>query len=200
MARRSDHTRAELTQLALTSAREIVKSDGITGLSGRKITKRMGYTIGTLYQVFEDMDDLVERLNADTLRLLYKHCQTGAGQGGVAEQLKALGILFGEFVKAHPNEWDAIMSYRYKDDHTTSDFYHYEILRLFGLMESATRQLYGKDDQAEHAADMAMLWASLTGILGVALSEREVGGSLEEMLERLIDMYLKARGRFGGDP
>ncbi|NNE87303.1 MAG: TetR/AcrR family transcriptional regulator [Silicimonas sp.] len=193
MARRSDHTRPELTQLALESAREIVASEGINALSGRKVTARMGYTIGTLYQVFDDMDDLVEQMNAQTLEMLYDHCQQGARQDDVAQQLKALGILFGEFVKAHPFEWDAIMSYRYKDDHTTSEAYHSEILRLFGLMETATRQFYDKGEEDEHAADMAMLWASLTGILGVAFSERQVGGSLEQMLEHLIAMYLKAR-------
>ena len=193
MARRSDHTRPELTQLALESARKIIAKEGITALSGRKVTARMGYTIGTLYQLFDDMDDLVERVNAQTLAMLFEHCQQGARHDGVAQQLKALGILFGEFVKEHPNEWDAIMSYRYKDDHTTSEEYHREILRLFGLMEDATRQFYGDGEQEDHAADMAMLWASLTGILGVAFSERQVGGSLEQMLEHLIAMYLKAR-------
>lgn len=193
MARRSDHTREELTQLALNAAREIVSSEGIIALSGRRVTGRMGYTIGTLYQVFNDMDDLVEQMNARTLAMLFVHCQAGASQGSVAQRLKALGLLFGEFIKAHPNEWDAIMSYRYKDDHTTSESYHCEILNLFGLMEDATRQFYAKGQQEEHAADMAMLWASLTGILSVAFSERQVGGSLEEMLERLIAMYIQAR-------
>ena len=179
--------------MALQSARKIVAKEGITALSGRKVTGKMGYTIGTLYQLFDDMDDLVERMNAETLAMLYGHCQSGADQDGVAQQLKALGVLFGEFVRAHPNEWDAVMSYRYKDDHTTSEEYHREILKLFGLMESATRQFYEKGEEEQHAADMAMLWASMMGILGIAFSERQVGGSFEQMLEQLIDMYLKAR-------
>ena len=193
MARRSDHTRAELTQLALESARAIVIEDGILALSGRKITARIGYTVGTLYQLFDGMDDLVERMNAQTLAALYVHCSKGVEHDEVAAQLKALGILFIEFAKARPNEWDAIMSYRFKENHTTSEEYHREILRLFGLMESATQQFYGKDDQEEHSADMALLWASLTGIWGVANSERQVGGSIEQMIERLIRMYLDAR-------
>lgn len=193
MARRSDHTRAELTQLALESARAIVIKDGISDLSVRKVTARMGYTSGTLYQLFDGMDDLVERLNAATLAELYEFCSKGAEQDDVAAQLKALAILFIEFAKAHPNEWDAIMSYRYKDGHTTSEEYHREILRLFGLMETATQQYYGDDDQDEQAADMALLWASLTGIWGVANSERQVGGTIEQMIDRLIRMYLSAR-------
>ena len=154
----------------------------------------MGYTVGTLYQLFDGMDDLVERMNTETLAALYNHCREGAKVEGVAEQLKAYGILFVEFVKAHPYEWDAIMSYRYREDHVISEAYSHEILRLFGLMERATRRFYDETEREEHSADMAVLWASLMGILGIANSERQVGGlSLEQMLDRLIRMYLKAR-------
>ena len=193
MARRSDHTADEIARLALESARRIVKSDGINALSARKVTKSMGYTIGTLYQHFADMDDLVERMNAETLAALYAHCNKGASQEDVASQLKAFGILFTEFVQAHPFEWDAIMSYRYKENHTTSEEYHHQILLLFGLLENATQQFYKPGEQEKHAADMALLWASLTGIWGVASSERNVGGTLEQMIEQLIALYIDAR-------
>ena len=193
MARRSDHTPAEITQMALESARDIVRTQGITALSARKVAKAMGYTIGTLYQHFEDMDDLVERMNAQTLAALYAHCKKGAKQAEVAAQLKALGILFTEFMQAHRREWDAIMSYRYKDDHQTSEEYHLQILRLFGLMEAATEHFYKASERDKQAAEMELLWACLTGIWGIASSERNVGGSLEQMIEQLIDMYLKAR-------
>jgi len=180
--------------LALESAESIVVEGGIDALSGRKVTNRIGYTIGTLYQLFDGMDDLVEQMNARTLAALYEHCRKGAEQTNVADQLRAFGILFIEFVKAHPNQWDAIMSYRFKPGHSPSDAYNDEIMRLFGLMEAATRQFYGPGEQADHGADMAVLWASLTGIFGVANSERQVAGlSLEQMLDRLIQMYLKAR-------
>ncbi len=193
MARRSDHTRPQLTELALDAARKIVVDEGIAGLSARKVATKIGYTVGTLYQIFDDMDDLVERLNAATLAALHDHCAAGVKQGGVEDQLKALGVLFDGYARAHAAEWDAVMSYRFKDGHETADFYHTQILKLFSLMEAATRELYGPDEKEEHAADLAMLWASLTGILAVANSERKVGGSLDQMLGRLVSMYVKAR-------
>ena len=61
--------------MALESARAIVVEEGISALSGRKVTARMGYSIGTLYQIFDGMDDLVERMNARTLEALYNQCE-----------------------------------------------------------------------------------------------------------------------------
>lgn len=194
MARRSDHSRKDLTRMALDAAREIVVQDGIQALSGRKVTGRIGYTIGTLYQLFEDMDELVERLNAGTLAALHAFCSENLETRNVADQLKTLGLRFTQFVQAHPNEWDAVMTYRYKEDHVTSDFYAFEIQRLFGLMEQTTDHFYpDQQSKDEQAADMALLWSSLTGIWGVASSERQVGGTLEQMIERLVKLYIDAR-------
>ena len=63
MARRSDHTRAELKDLALEAARSIVREKGVSALSTRKLADRIGYTSGTIYQVFQNRDDLVEQMN-----------------------------------------------------------------------------------------------------------------------------------------
>jgi hypothetical protein len=68
-------------------------------------------------------------------------------------------------------------------------------------MREATGQFYDASEKAEHSADMAVLWASLTGILSVAVSERQVGGlTLEQMLDRLIQMYLSGRSGIRHDP
>ena len=104
MARRSDHSRPELTRLALDAARGIVVKDGITALSGRKIASEIGYTVGTLYQIFDDMDDLVERMNAETLAHLYDHCRQGEDRDDIGARLKAFGLLFMEFASGHPYE------------------------------------------------------------------------------------------------
>ena len=180
--------------MALESARTIVAENGVAALSGRKVTKRMGYTIGTLYQIFGGMDDLVEKMNARTLAALYDNCVGSAEIEPVSERLKGFAFSFIEFAKQHPNEWNAVMSYRYGEDHKFSEDYNREIYRLFNLMIDATQHLYEEDEQAEHSADMAVLWASMTGIFSVEASERQVGGlTLEQMLDRLIQLYLSAR-------
>ena len=194
MARRSDHTREELTEMALESARAIVVEKGVSALSGRKVTARMGYTVGTLYQLFDSMDELVWTMNARTLGALYEKCVENSETGSVADRLRAFGMTFVTFVENHSNEWEAVMSYRYGERHVFTEEYEARIRELFGLMREATGQFYDASERAEHSADMAVLWASLTGILSVAVSERQVGGlTLEQMLDRLIQMYLSGR-------
>lgn len=67
MARRSDHSREEIRAMALAAAQQIVTEQGFAALNARKIASAIGYTVGTLYLVFKNLDDLFLQLNARTL-------------------------------------------------------------------------------------------------------------------------------------
>ncbi len=58
MARRSDHSREEIKVLAIKHAHKLIEEKGEAGFNARNIAKRMGYTVGTLYYVFGNMESL----------------------------------------------------------------------------------------------------------------------------------------------
>ena len=67
MGRRNEHSREELRDLALRAAAEIVDSSSAAALSMREVARRIGYTVGALYIVFENLDDLIVGLNERTV-------------------------------------------------------------------------------------------------------------------------------------
>ena len=75
MARRSEHSKEQIRDMALEAAETIVATDGLAGLSARKIAKQIGYTVGTLYLVFRNLDDLVLHVNARTLDAMFVKMQ-----------------------------------------------------------------------------------------------------------------------------
>ena len=52
MGRRSDHSRAELRAMILTEGHRQLSEIGYARFSAREVAKRIGYTVGTLYNVF----------------------------------------------------------------------------------------------------------------------------------------------------
>src|SRR5262245_29039349 len=102
MARRSDHTREELYKLALDAARKIVGKEGLRGLSTRRVAGEIGYTAGTLYQLFDDLDDLIMRLNGTTLDALYSMCGEVSPSGDPGMALKELANRYIDFVAKNP--------------------------------------------------------------------------------------------------
>ena len=67
MARRSEHSLAEIKNMVLDSAASIIADEGFNALTIRKIAIEMGYTVGSVYMVFESRADIVLHLNAQTL-------------------------------------------------------------------------------------------------------------------------------------
>jgi len=67
MGRRSVHTPEELRELIIQAATEIVEQHGLEGLSAREVAKRIGYSPGTIYNVFENLDDLLLTIEARLL-------------------------------------------------------------------------------------------------------------------------------------
>ena len=67
VARRSEHSLAEIKTMVLNSAASIIADEGFNALTIRKIAMEMGYTVGSVYMVFESRADIVLHLNAQTL-------------------------------------------------------------------------------------------------------------------------------------
>lgn len=70
MGRRNDHSRDELKDMVIVAAEKILVEEGYSKLTTRRIAKEIGYTVGSLYMVIKNVDDLMLLLNARTLQLL----------------------------------------------------------------------------------------------------------------------------------
>ncbi|MDG1737435.1 MAG: TetR/AcrR family transcriptional regulator [Paracoccaceae bacterium] len=194
MARRSDHTRAELKKLALDSAREIVRKDGISALSTRKLATKIGYTSGTIYQIFKNRDDLGDQLNTQTVTRLFEHCRDIPAQASVQLRLRKLAEGFVAFASQNTNEWDAVINYPFTRDYRPSEGYNLQIEQLMGLICEATIDLYDANQKVQQLRDARLLWASLYGIFSLASAGR-LGEerTLNETVADLADLYLAAR-------
>ena len=193
MARRSDHTREELGKLILTTSRRIVLDEGIDRLTARKIASAVGYTVGTIYQHFGNMDDLVHRLNAETLEMLLDHCIGLPEQESPRDRLFALAKAFVSFAEQHPKEWEAVISYRYGPEHVWSADYDETVNRLLGLLVEATKSFYDAGTCEEQVLDARLLWASMYGIFSLYANGRlGQGVTVDVMTQRLIDIFIQA--------
>ncbi|MEM7076532.1 MAG: TetR/AcrR family transcriptional regulator [Pseudomonadota bacterium] len=194
MGRRSDHSRAELTEMALKAAREIIRKDGVSALSTRRLARQIGYTSGMLYQIFRNRDDLVEQVNIGTLAMLYDHCRTDPRDLSVQIRLRRLADDFVSFATAHPNEWDAVINYPFSPDHQTSQVAHNQTDQLLALLCDAISELYEPEQADRKQRDVRLLWNCLYGIFALASAgrltqDRSHGAAVDD----LIDLYLAAR-------
>ena len=75
MGRRSDHSREELRALIVAEGHRQLAEVGYARFSAREVAKRIGYSIGTIYNVFGTLDQLILAINGETLDLWKAHLE-----------------------------------------------------------------------------------------------------------------------------
>ena len=82
MGRRSDHSRAELQALIVAVGHALMAEQGFARFSTREVAKRIGYSVGTIYNMFENADALVLAINTCTFALWACHLKAALRDGG----------------------------------------------------------------------------------------------------------------------
>ncbi|MEP3052027.1 MAG: TetR/AcrR family transcriptional regulator [Erythrobacter sp.] len=120
MGRRSDHTRAELRELLLQTGHQLMAQVGYARFSGREVAKRAGYSVGTIYNVFESLDGLLAAINTRTFVLWSRHLQKRLETGG-EDRIASLVEGYFTFALDNPQTWSAIYEHRVPEKDSLSE-------------------------------------------------------------------------------
>lgn len=111
MGRRSDHSRAELEELILSEGHALMAEVGFARFSARAVAKRVGYSIGTIYNVFGSHDRLVLAINTRTFVDWAGHLRARL-ETAEEDRIAALVAGYFAFAREHPQLWMAIYDHR----------------------------------------------------------------------------------------
>ncbi|KKW91720.1 TetR/AcrR family transcriptional regulator [Sphingobium chungbukense] len=115
MGRRSDHSREELEALIIAEGHRHMAEAGFAKFSSREVAKRIGYSVGTLYNIFGSYDRLIIAINTRTFRLWAAWLEEGlAGNPQDRPQDRIAALVEGYFSFAQENThiWMAIYDHR----------------------------------------------------------------------------------------
>ena len=195
MARRSDHSREELREMVLAVAEMIVEEQGYEGLSARKVATAIGYTVGTLYLVFENLDDLILNINARTLdRLHARLSEIQASTDDASNYLMQLGQAYIHFADDDPHRWAMVFEHRSSEGQAVPEWYREKIMRMFAMVEEGLEPLAKDCSRLEVTQAARALWGGVHGICILALTDNlGITGvdSVQGLTQSLISNYLK---------
>ena len=162
MGRRSDHTRAELRALLITEGHKLLTVQGLSKFSGREVAKRIGYSVGTIYNVFGSLDRLIAAINAHTFSLWAEFLRERLAQGG-DDRIKSLVEGYFEFALAYPNLWSAIYDHRLADGELMDESDSAQRAALTEIVEVEVRAVLPNPNMPEAARFARSLIATVHG-------------------------------------
>lgn len=200
MARRSDHSRDEIREMALVATEQIIDQQGYNALTARKVAAGIGYTVGTLYLVFHNLDDLMLQVNGRTLDTLHARLAEAAQScGDGTDCILALGQAYLGFATEHRHRWGAIFKHNLPPGEELPDWFMAKVTANFGLVETLLRRATPERSADEISTAARALWSGVHGVCILGLRERPgtlASAPLESLVTSLVSNYM--RGFCGG--
>ncbi|MDX8388251.1 MAG: TetR-like C-terminal domain-containing protein [Ghiorsea sp.] len=195
MVKRIKHTRDEIRELAIEAAKLRILAHGIQGVKARLIANDIGYAVGTLYQLFKNMDLLILAVNTQTLQALEKQVLTAISKAGNAG-VQIAAMTYVDFALQNTKCWQAIFEHQTGPNTIIPQAYLEQQSRLFTILETAFAKHHPNKSTKEVTLEAKALWAGVHGVCILALSNRLDDGTtpLEDVAEVLINTFLNARG------
>lgn len=167
--------REQLKADVLAIARRIVEQDGLAALHARRVAAQAKCSVGSIYNVFDDLDGLVIALNIETVHDLGKALTAsfeGSAQLGLDERLADLAITYARFAVANANRWRAVFEHKLSGTRTIPETYRSDQARLLALIEDIIAGEIPDSAMRERAA--RALFAAVHGIVALALESKLV--------------------------
>lgn len=161
----------------------------------RRIAREIGYSVGTLYNLFENLDDLIVHLNVSTLESLYgtlaQTSPPGSAESDPESAMLALARDYLGFTRDHARLWNLLFEHQLPGGQALSEWHHQRIRRLLGVMEQALAPLFGPSQEEQRLHTARVLWSSLHGMCALESSNKlAVSESIEAMVSSLVTNYL----------
>jgi len=194
MGRRSDHSRDEIREMAVTAAAKHIEIEGFQSLTARKVASSIGYTVGTLYHVFRNFDDLVIHLNARTIDEMAALIQRNTRRKHNPEnRIRAMAEFYVQYATDHPDRWRLVFEHQAPRGLPTPIQMKERRDVMFEMVADNLREISpGRMPQeVDHTA--TALWSGIHGICILALTGKlYLGGafSMVKLIDTLIDSVL----------
>jgi AcrR family transcriptional regulator len=169
MARRNEHSQEAIKDMVLHAAESIVIASGVEALTVRKVALDIGYTVGSIYMVFSNRQDLVLHIKGRTLDHLTEHLQTAIVQADVRLQIVELAVAYMQFAATNFNRWRILFEPGFHDDATLPDWYRQKVERLFAPIEALFCQLKPGYTPEQTRLAARTLWCGVHGVCILAL-------------------------------
>ncbi len=195
MARRSDHSREELIEMALSTAEQFLARQSIHDISARQIAKTMGYTVGTLYTLFANLADLQLHVNGRTLAALHSSCLANdSSDRAPVARIQSYAHAYSDFAREQPFRWRAVFTRILPPGEQLPDWFQARVNAMFDMLEEPLRQLAPSRSPKQISDAARTLWGSVHGITALALDDQlfSQSGSVAAMTDELIARFLES--------
>jgi AcrR family transcriptional regulator len=180
-----------LREQLIDAAERTIASKGLAALRARDLARETGCAVGTIYNVFEHLDELVLCVGSRTLMMLEAALAAARppvsdGSGTeLVDDLVRLALAYLEFAATHTVRWRSLFEHRLSADRPLPEWFVEQQYRLFAQVERPLTALLPQLDREGRRLLARTVFSAVHGIVALGLEEKLVSLSLSDLAGQL---------------
>lgn len=194
MARRSEHSQKEIKEMVLKAAESIVIEDGFAELKVRKVAMEIGYTVGSIYMVFDNMADLIMHVKGRTLEEILIKLTQAVDDNNAEQVILQLAKAYFSYASKNINRWSMIFEHQLGKDDVVPEWYQQKVNEIFSLVELQFNKISTTHSKEQSNLAARALWSGVHGVCTISLTGKfDLLGvnNTETTVELLVENFIQ---------
>jgi AcrR family transcriptional regulator len=188
--------RAKQHEDLIVAAEKAIASKGLSGLKSRELAAEIGVANGAVFNLVDDMDELILRVGSRTLARLDAALTAAEGNGAAApaETLVRIALAYCDFAAENLDLWRALFEHRMAPDKAVPEWAVAEQMNLFRHIYHPLANLFPKWSADELGITARSLFASVHGMVSLGLEQKLIAvpvAALRDEIATIVKATIK---------
>src|SRR5215217_1703819 len=179
--------RAKFRQDLVLAAERSIAGGGLAGLKTRELAREIGVANGAVYNLVEDMDELILRVGSRTLSRLDAALSAAEAQGPASprDTLVRIAVAYCDFAAENLELWRALFEHRMTPDKPVPEWAVEEQMNLFRHIYQPLAQLFPQRTPAELGVTARSLFSAVHGMVLLGLEQKLIAVPVEALRKEI---------------
>lgn len=166
--------RAKQLDDLVAAAEKAIASKGLSGLKSRELAAEIGVANGAVFNLVNDMDELILRVGSRTLARLDAalNAAESGGPASPAETLVRIAVAYCDFAAENLDLWRALFEHRMAPEKPIPEWAIEEQMNLFRHIYHPLEKLFPKWSKDELGITARSLFAAVHGMVSLGLEQK----------------------------
>jgi AcrR family transcriptional regulator len=188
--------RAKQLEALIAAAEKAIAAKGLAGLKSRELAAEIGVANGAVFNLVDDMDELVLRVGSRTLARLDGALSVAESGGAAspAEKLVRIAVAYCDFAADNLELWRALFEHRMAPEKPIPEWAVEEQMNLFRHIYHPLSKLFPKWSADELGITARSLFASVHGMVSLGLEQKLIAvpvAALRDEIAAIVKATIK---------
>jgi AcrR family transcriptional regulator len=175
--------RDKLRESLIETAERAIAAKGLAGLKTRELAREIGCANGGVYNLVEDMDELILRVGSRTLARLDAalNLAEGSDPASPAEMLVRIALAYCDFAAENLELWRALFEHRMPQGKPVPEWAVSEQMDLFRHIYRPLAALFPERSNAELSVTARSLFSAVHGMVALGLEQKLIAVPIDAL-------------------